>query len=158
VDWPLLAGTPSRKARLGFCPASEAAAELDNVEDIAILELNGEPPPDARPISLLETDALWQHPFRAFGFPAKHADGVWAAGVLCGPNAANLIQIESVKDAGYSVQPGFSGGPVWDNQLGGVVGMVVATETGVKAALVIPGYILLKAYGSTKQRLPGCRS
>ena len=50
--------------------------------------------------------------------------------------------MEDVKTQGFGVVQGFSGGPVWDTQLQGVVGMVVAsvrsTTVDTKAAFVIP--------------------
>lgn len=54
------------------------------------------------------------------------------------------MQIEDVKLTGYFVAPGFSGGPVWDETAGGVVGMIVAAERqpGLRAAFLIPAAAL----------------
>ena len=48
--------------------------------------------------------------------------------------------MEDVKAEGYRVERGFSGAPVWDDILGGVVGMVVAEDAKavVKAAAMQP--------------------
>jgi hypothetical protein len=73
-------------------------------------------------------DDLWSHPFRAFGFPAAHDQGVWVSGRLRGRQAAGWVQMDGVAAAGYRVEPGFSGTPVWDDDLDGVVGMAVAAE------------------------------
>jgi len=69
---------------------------------------------------------------------------VWASGVLRGRQASGWLQIEDVKQTGYLVAPGFSGGPVWDDVLEGVVGMIVAADTHerVKAAFLIPADVL----------------
>ena len=59
------------------------------------------------------------------------------------------MQIEDVKETGYRVEPGFSGAPVWDEQLDGVVGMAVAAERGrieVKAVFIIPADVLVKTW------------
>jgi hypothetical protein len=52
-----------------------------------------------------------------------------------------------VKQTGYFVVPGFSGAPVLDEMLAGVVGMIVAAETqpGVRAAFLIPADTLVEA-------------
>jgi hypothetical protein len=75
-----------------------------------------------------------------FGFPLAYEDGVWPSGVLRARNAAGWVQIEDVKQTGCFVRPGFSGAPVWDEELGGVVGMIVAAdiEPGVRAAFLVP--------------------
>ena len=52
--------------------------------DVAGLELDGDPPAGARAVCLVTADDLWGHPFRAFGFPAGHDDGVWASGLGLG--------------------------------------------------------------------------
>ncbi len=114
--------------------------------DIAGLELIDALPSNVQPVKLIEADDLWEHPFGTFGFPIDHDDGIWASGVLRGRQATGWIQIEAEKVPGYSVAIGFSGAPVWDQQLNGVIGMVVAAETQheTKAAFVIPTDILVE--------------
>jgi tetratricopeptide (TPR) repeat protein len=117
-------------------------------EDIAGLELDDAPPAGAQAAYLIRADDLWGHPFRAFGFPAGHRDGVWASGVLRARQAADWVQIQDVTETGFRVEPGFSGAPVWDEQLNGVVGMAVAAEARpeIKAAFIIPTDVLVKAW------------
>ncbi|MBC7334708.1 MAG: trypsin-like peptidase domain-containing protein [Clostridia bacterium] len=109
-------------------------------DDIAVLELEAGPPAGAAPAPLMKGGDLWGHHFRAFGFPEGYPEGVWAGGVVRGPNACGRLQIEDTKQTGYRVQQGFSGAPVWDEDLGGVVGMVSAAEgnPSVRAASIIP--------------------
>jgi hypothetical protein len=116
--------------------------------DVAGLELDRDPPTGTQPVCLVLADDLWEHPFRAFGFPAGYEDGVWASGLLRGRTAAGWVQIEDIKETGYFVAPGFSGGPVWNEWLKGVAGMVVATDIqpGVRAAFIIPPDILIRAW------------
>jgi tetratricopeptide (TPR) repeat protein len=115
--------------------------------DFAELQLNSDPPSNVQPVCLVTADDLWGHAFRAFGFPSGYEDGVWTSGVLRGRTAAGWVQIEDIKEPGYWVQPGFSGTPVWDEQLNGVVGMAVATDTdrATKAAFMIPTQALIEA-------------
>ncbi len=131
VDFPLLAPNSLFLARV---------VRRDARADVAVLELAGELPAGAVPVTLKKGGDLWNHPFRAFGFPPEYTEGVWAAGRIRGPNAQGWLQIEDTTETGYRVQPGFSGSPVWDEVLGGVVGMVVATERApeVRAAFIIP--------------------
>lgn len=109
-------------------------------DDIAVLELTGDIPPEVLPAELLQGDDLWKHPFRTFGFPTGFDNGVWASGRILAREATGWLQIEDTKQTGYFVQPGFSGGQIWDEQLGGVIGMTVAADTrsGVRAAFVVP--------------------
>src|SRR5579864_6365171 len=114
--------------------------------DIAVLTLDSPPPEGASSVRLVITENvdLWEHRFRAFGFPSKHSDGVWVSGKLRGQQAAGWMQIEHEEQTGYRVQQGFSGGAIWDEQLNGVVGMVVAAEQDptIRAAYVIPASAL----------------
>ncbi|MFF8563656.1 trypsin-like peptidase domain-containing protein [Streptomyces albidoflavus] len=96
--------------------------------DVAVLRLEA-PLPGARPVQLVESDALWGHPLRAYGLPAGRPGGVWHAGVLRGRQADGWVQADLAGD-GYPVSRGFSGGPVWDDRLSGVVGMVTVAEAG----------------------------
>ena len=118
----------------------------DPNSDIAILELNTSPE-DVQPIRLIESEELRGHTFRAFGFPEGFESGVWAAGVLSAKNADGWLQIEG-NEVGYRIQPGFSGSPVWDEKLGGVVGMVTAVDKDAakKAAFLIPASKLTQAW------------
>jgi hypothetical protein len=116
--------------------------------DIAGLELDALPPPEASPARLVAAENLWGHFFRALGFPRGNEGGTWASGILLDRQAASWVQIEDVKETGYRVQPGFSGTPVWDDDLEGVVGMVMVAEARpeIKAAFVIPTDVLLESW------------
>jgi AAA-like domain/TIR domain/Trypsin-like peptidase domain len=136
IDFPLLPQQKTCFARVAF---------LDPQTDIAGLEITSDPPVGAQPVRLVMPDGeLWEHKFRAIGFSMP--EGVWASGVLRGKNAEGWIQIEDTKSAGYGVQPGFSGAPVWDEELEAVVGMIVAADKNqtVKAAFCIPCSLLVR--------------
>jgi energy-coupling factor transporter ATP-binding protein EcfA2 len=147
LDFPLVAPKKLLTAKVvRWLPKQE-----DERGDIAVLELQGDLPEGVEPACFAEAEDCWNHPFRAFGFPTGQDDGVWATGQLLGRQATNWIMIEDVKAQGFAVIQGFSGGPVWDMQLQGVVGMVVAssiaTETvDTKTAFVIPLDVLEEAW------------
>ncbi len=131
----------------------------DGGGDIALLQLESDPPPGTQAVHLVMAEDLWDHNFRAFGFPDYHDDGVWASGKLRGRQATGWVQIEDVKDVGYRVQQGFSGGAVWDDLLDGVAGMVVAedSEATIKAAYMIPTDVLVKTCPILDQEtIPTC--
>jgi hypothetical protein len=104
-------------------------------------------------VRLVTADELWGHAFRAYGFPAGYDQGIWASGVLRGRQAAGWVQIEDIKQTGYFVAPSFSGGPVWDEQLNSVAGMVVAadTQTEFRAAFMIPANLLIEFWPALAQ-------
>ena len=144
LDFPLLAPRTRLAARVVFwCPVSD-----DGSGDIAGLELLGDPLAGAEMVHFTPAEDVWEHSFRAFGFPAGHDDGVWATGRLLGRQATNWLLLEDVKTEGFAVVPGFSGGPVWDTRLQGVVGMVVASSrpAETKTAFVIPFDVLATAW------------
>lgn len=142
LDFPLLAPGHLLSAR---------AFLWDAPSDVAVLEITGDLPAGAQPAGLAQSPDLWKHEFRAFGFPQGFPNGVWASGRILGREATGWYQIEDTKQTGYFVQPGFSGGAVWDEALGGVVGLVVAADTtpGVRAAFLLP---LEKALGGWQRQ------
>jgi tetratricopeptide (TPR) repeat protein len=137
VDFPLLPQQKTYFARVVF---------LDYEKDIAGLELTSDPPVGAQPVRLVIPDQeLWGHTFRTLGFPSSYDDGVWASGVLRGKNAGGWIQIEDTKNIGHNVRSGFSGAPVWDEELEAVVGMVILADKNQNAetAFCIPSSMLM---------------
>jgi len=151
LDFPLIAPGQKIKARVEFWqPVNPSVAG----EDIAGLKIEGECPPGVQPVRLVTADDVWQHPVRVFGFPSGHNHGVWATGVLRGELGNGWIQMEAVNVPGYRVEPGFSGAPVWDETLSGVVGMAVAAERqreGVKAAFMIPTKVLSQTWSVLRE-------
>ncbi|MBP0019394.1 MAG: trypsin-like peptidase domain-containing protein [Cyanobacteria bacterium SBLK] len=124
-------------------------------EDIAGLELLNPIPDNAHPVRLLNSEDLWGHQFRVFGFPEGKSNGVWASGVLRGGTAKEWVQLEDVKETGYRLDKGFSGAPVWDEELQGVVGMAVAAEQQrqeIKVAFIIPANVLVQVWEVLRER------
>jgi len=131
-----------------WCPEQTKSTFAQKEEDIAVLELEEKPPVTAQSVGVETTDDLRDHPFRAYGFPDEHNEGEWTYGVLKDKLANGMLQIEGVKETGYRVMRGFSGTPVWDEQLKGVVGMVVASDkrASTKVAQMIPITQLIKVW------------
>ncbi|MFC4071732.1 nSTAND1 domain-containing NTPase [Actinoplanes subglobosus] len=144
LDFPLLPGSATF--------AAEVVALLpvlaDGSGDIAVLRLAADPPCTAWRVPMVEEAELWGHPCRLFGFSGGREDGVWVAGILRGRQGIGWVQLESSGNNGYAVEPGFSGSPVWDDELAAVVGMAVAAEVDgdLRAAYMIPAAALAEAW------------
>lgn len=102
--------------------------------DIAVLELAEPAPPDAGPAPLRTTDpGTWDHRFRAYGYPKEHPrDGVYARGEIIGQAGTDRLQVQTSPHAGWALEQGFSGAPLWDMNSQGVVGILVARDSVAK--------------------------
>lgn len=155
VDFPLVAPDEERTATV----VAWHPPNTHDTSDVAGLRLITSPPPGARPARLVLASDVWSHPFRAFGFPPAHDAGVWACGRLLGRQATGWIQLDDDRTSGFPVGPGFSGGPVWDSELDGVVGIAVAAEARplVRTAYLIPSGTLVELWPELGSRaLPPC--
>ncbi|MBN3963511.1 trypsin-like peptidase domain-containing protein [Nostoc sp. NMS8] len=149
LDFPLIASGQQLKAKVVFWQPVVSNALTSEPEDIAGLQIEGQLPKEAQPIQLIRASNIWEHPFRIFGFPNGHNDGVWATGVLRDAQGKGWVQLEDSKVTGYRIEPGFSGAPIWDETLVGVVGMAVAAEKrreAIKTAFMIPADVLIAAW------------
>ena len=85
LDFPLISPRTLFTARVvQWCPLLS-----DGRGDIAGLELQGEPPAGAEMVRFALAEDLWEHSFRAFGFPTGYDDGVWTTGRLLGRQATD---------------------------------------------------------------------
>lgn len=143
LDFPLILSEQKVKAKVVFWGSPQGN------NDIAALELENQPPNGYGAVRLVSSDNFWNHPFQIFGFPSHRDFGVWASGVLRDKIAQGWVQMEDIKSQGYQIQRGFSGAPIWDESLEGVVGMAVAAEKkreDAKAAFMIPTSMLVAAW------------
>ncbi|WP_372411342.1 trypsin-like peptidase domain-containing protein [Streptomyces luteireticuli] len=146
VDLPLLSGSArDGEHRAEAVVEHWVAPHPSGAGDVAVLRLTA-PLPGSRPIRLAEAQDVWEHRVRAFGFPAGRPGGVWHSGILRGRQANGWIQADLAAN-GYRITRGFSGGPVWDDGLVGVIGMVTVAEAGdPPAGYLIPTDGLLAAW------------
>ncbi|MEJ6486294.1 AAA-like domain-containing protein [Nostoc punctiforme UO1] len=153
LDFPLLAAKQFFTARIVFW---RPVNPNEFAEDIAGLELESSPPNTAQPVRLVASEELWGHRFRVLGFPKNQPNGVWAAGEIRAGLANGWVQLEDIKQQGYALEPGFSGAPIWDEQLQGVAGMAVAAEmerAAAKAAFIIPTQVLVTAWSELGEQV-----
>lgn len=106
----------------------------DGSDDIAIIELLDPPPPNIKAVKMVIADSYYNHNFISFGFlKGYEGSGRWIEGKLLLKNVTNLLQCVGTSDFGYFVEKGFSGSPVFDLEVGGIIGMMVSTDTPLEA-------------------------
>ena len=116
--------------------------------DVTSLEILSPLPENISAPRLIKADNLWGHSFRAYGFPRGHDEGVWASGRILHKVSNGWLEIEDVKQTGLFVQPGFSGGAIWDEEYHGIVGMVIGSDANLQSrvAYVIPTNKLIELF------------
>jgi Effector-associated domain 9/Trypsin-like peptidase domain len=146
LDFPLIPAGQKVKSKVVFW---QPVNPSQSGEDIAGLELEGIPPIGIQPVRLVAAEDYWGHSIRTFGLPKGHDMGIWATGTLRDRTANNWVQLDALAAQNRPVEKGFSGAPIWDESLQGVVGMAVAAEKrreDVTAAFMIPTSILQGAW------------
>ena len=155
LDFPLIAPGQKVSAKVVFW---QSVNGTQTGEDVAGLELEAALPEASEPVRLVKTEEFWNHPFQVFGFPSKRDDGIWASGVLRDRLANGWVQMEDIKAQGQAVQPGFSGSPIWDEELQGVVGMAVAADKKrdeTKTAFMIPVSVIAARWAALEEWIAG---
>ena len=142
IDFPLLASGVTIDATVVFW---EQVANNRSSEDIALLCLSSAPPAKAEFARLASPLVYRDHPLLVVVFPRGHDSCVWSTGILRGPTGEGWIQFDSLMSQDRPVEKGFSGAPIWDDQLKSVVGMAVAAEKqrqSVTSAYMMPKGLL----------------
>lgn len=92
--------------------------------DVAILQLEGQLPEGVQHLPLGPSAGTQGYSFRAYGFPGAKTQGLRAGGgtvvdVLGGGEERAVVQLRSTE-----VTQGFSGAPVWNDQIQRVIGLI----------------------------------
>ena len=149
LDFPRLRGAPTIEARVvSWQPVGSEPG------DIAVLELIDDLPDGTAPARLMRGVQVWRHPFNVLGFPEGYDDGVIATGTLLGALGAGWVQMDQHHDTAYRVEAGFSGAPVFDEVLNGVVGMTVAADASpdIRSAFMLPAETLFEIWPALADR------
>lgn len=126
-DFPFMGRIPPIEAAV----ITWVAIEANGSGDIALLRLAEDPPGHCSPLRLIHVDDLSSHRITVLGFPDEAMiGGELVTGRLVGRNSAGLLQILDSNTSGPRILPGFSGSPVWDDDVGGPVGIVVSIVPG----------------------------
>lgn len=107
--------------------------------DIAILKIKGKLPEQVLPAKLfyqfdkdIEKDDVL-----VFGYPnGNEAVGGWNHGIVMSKVGDGLFQI--YEKQGYPIQPGYSGSPVWDEQLNAIIGMISQAHIENRTGFMLP--------------------
>ncbi|MFT7836674.1 serine protease [Saccharothrix sp. BKS2] len=137
VDFPIAGGTA--RARVVHRPEGV---------DLVGLELD-RTPEGARAVRVVAVDDVRDHRVRTLGVPDGRPHGLWSRGVVRGAIGGGRLQVED--DArGVPMLRGFSGGPVIDDDLGAVIGMVVEVDAlqGQRIGYALSGATLHDAWSA----------
>ncbi|MEU2855604.1 nSTAND1 domain-containing NTPase [Streptomyces syringium] len=158
VSFPLAAARPSSRATVredGWCPIA-----ADGSGDIAVLELL---PTVAEPhaVPLVTRLDLRGHNVHAYGFPhgSDEPQGAYTEGRIAGLTGAEWFQIDDHRSSGFVVSLGYSGSPVWDDELNGVIGIAVSAtrDPRLRTSYAIPLQVLAPLSEALRKRLiPAC--
>jgi len=98
----------------------------DSAMDVAILRLDKTLPKGVKRIPVCPSETSVGHTFRTYGYPTKLDDGLGGTGSI--KDITKLQGIQPVLQLqSQEVSGGFSGAPVWDENIQGVVGMITNT-------------------------------
>ena len=98
--------------------------------DLALLELERDPPPAARPAPLRPALGVTGHACAAYGYPRGLDSGVFSEPEITG-QTVDRLQLMARVAHGHQIEKGFSGTGLFDTETGAVVGLVV-TVTGAR--------------------------
>ena len=155
VDFPgcQLAGQPlrARVDQFGWLPSTS-----EGRRDIAVLNIEGHPPAEAKPPAFRRCGSEDGLPIRVFGHPDAEPGGVWSNALMGGPTENNeLIQLDG--HTGIPIGPGFTGAGVIDRRTDAVIGYVVRVvkpESAIRVAWMMPLEKLLEYLPDYRFLLP----
>ncbi|MFK8184570.1 MAG: GUN4 domain-containing protein [Phormidesmis sp.] len=148
LDFPFV--DPGRKKRARVtCWVPVASNSVG--DDIAVLTAVDSFSDSVEPLKLIDSDNFLEHKVRLLGFPKEHIEGIWATGILQDRLANSWIQLDAISAQHRTIEKGFSGAPVWDSVLKGVIGIAVAAEkrrdnASVTSAFVLPTALLKRVW------------
>ena len=146
LDFPFLNAAASTAHVEHWLPPSGPSTNPNG--DIAVLRLAAVPPDGAQSAHPVREEELFGRKFQAYGYPRGYDAGVWAYGELRDRLGNDWLQVEDTKEMGRGIEQGFSGGPIWDQETGRTVGMVVAAtkDKAEKVGFAIPTELLARVW------------
>ena len=115
--------------------------------DVALLELESGhyPAPGATWLALSDAEAIDGHSYRTCGYPGQMANALPSGGLIEGDQHYGLLVLKNT--AAIPLGPGYSGAPVYDPEVKGVVGMVseLLVTQDARAGAAVSALTILKA-------------
>ena len=149
VDDPAVQA-PAEVVRVDFVRSESAPVEAtveawadvaeDGRADVAVLALSEPAPAGSQPAPVRRSEGVLGHDFDVLGFPRGYDEGLSASGTIRRPAGGGGDWVELSVRTGTLVARGFSGSPVFDEELGAVVGIIVGADKDRenRAAWMIP--------------------
>ena len=108
----------------------------DKCGDVAVLEMTAGRPEGVNAVPLRRPQQSEDHRFSVQGFPGGTLIG--ASGLIRARSTIGQewVQLEDDKPTGRAVTEGFSGAPIWDDEMDAVVGMAIAKDAAAPAAKI----------------------
>ena len=97
--------------------------------DLALLELDRDAPPAARPAPLRPARAVTGHACAVYGYPRGLEGGVFGGPEITG-QTVDRLQLTAREPHGHQIERGFSGTGLFDTETSAVVGLVVTRDRG----------------------------
>jgi WD40 repeat protein len=129
------------------------AMAADGSGDVAGLVLDDDVPDGARPLAMTRGGNLRGHEVLAYGYQAGLTPA-WVPGAIVDRTERGWLQLGIGEGAGgLRVQGGFSGTPVWDAEIGQVVGLVVRASMGrsSRLAFAVSGETVFDAWPDLRE-------
>jgi len=128
----------------------------DRDGDVAVLRVLEGAPAGAQPVDMVTAYAVEGHRFKAWGFPQGRAGQMLAEGKLSRRRGDGRVQLDALAGTGQPVREGFSGAPVWDCELAGVVGMVQSRDpdTATRTGFLLPVDMIARLWPALPRREP----
>ncbi len=149
LDLPFLDQSNLQAEVVAWYPMGDIAEGLrEQVSDVAVLALDRAVAGGFDPRRSILAASPEGTPFRAFGFPRGIDTGTPAEGELTMVDAGGWQQVRDTQNLGYFIEPGFSGGPVFERRGEGLLGMSAAADMdgSRRLAFVIPTQVLCQAW------------
>jgi tetratricopeptide (TPR) repeat protein len=158
IRFPYSKQAHCQKAKLGTWRSVAPPLAPERIEDIAVLTLIEKAPNDTNPAIMLVSDSWAGRSYMVCGFPESNNGGDWSTGIFNGAQISGWVQMSSTSETDLQIEKGFSGAGVWDEQLQGFAGIVVAHQTRGRqakpSAYMIPTSVLQEAIPSLITNAP----
>jgi hypothetical protein len=141
IDFPFLESERLNTRVVRWSPAKQSKKYKG---DVATLRME-EAPPNGYEVAKLaaDTQEFRGRTVRSYGFPLGNDEGVWADGILQGSVSGERVQIDDLQAHGHFIIEGFSGSPVFDNEMQCVYGIVALADERSRSAFMIPSKYLV---------------
>ncbi len=140
-DYPVQERTPLLKL-LAFHPAMDGDVGYEDIEDMALLEIQG-----SQPDTVLDVSCPEKYKEDGHDFFVKSSASADAAKATCGDiSGAGWLNLKFVNSE-QIVEPGDSGSPVWNETKQAITAMLVARKKQKAICYAIPMYKVMQAFG-----------